>query len=141
MLKEFKAFATRGNVLDLAVAVVLGTAFGKIVTSFVEDVLMPPLGLLLRGVDFSNLFFDLSGAGHATLAQAKAAGAPVIAYGVFLNAVVNFLLVTFAVFLLVRQASRFASRPEAPMRECPECASTVPLKARRCAHCQVVFAA
>jgi large conductance mechanosensitive channel len=141
MLKEFKAFVTRGNVLDLAVAVVLGAAFGKIVNSFVEDVLMPPLGLLLRGVDFSNLFVDLSGAGHATLAQAKAAGAPVIAYGVFLNAVVNFLLVAFAVFLLVRQVSRFATRPAAPTRECPECASTVPVKARRCAHCQVVFAA
>ena len=142
MLKEFKEFATRGNVLELAVAVVLGAAFGRVVTSFVEDVLMPPLGLLLRGVDFSNLFLDLSGAGHATLAQAKAAGAPVIAYGAFLNAVVTFVLVAFAVFLLVRQVSRLVSKPAVPAtKECPECASNVPLRARRCAHCQVAFAA
>jgi len=140
MLKDFKEFATRGNVLELAVAVVLGAAFGRVVTSFVEDVLMPPLGLLLRGVDFSNLFLDLSGTGHTTLAQAKAAGAPVIAYGAFLNAVVTFLLVAFAVFLLVRQVNRLVSKPAPATKECPECASNVPIKAKRCAHCQVAFA-
>jgi large conductance mechanosensitive channel len=136
MWKEFKKFVVRGNVLDLAVAVVLGAAFGKIVSSLVEEVLMPPIGLLLKGRDFSSLFIDLSGQGHASLAAAKSAGAPVIAYGMFLNAVVSFLMVAFAVFLLVRQVSRFLPGPATPvMRECPYCASAIPLRGSRCPHC------
>ena len=135
MLKDFKAFVMRGNVLDLAVAFVLGAAFGKIVTSFVDDLLMPPLGLLLGGVDFKDLFIDLSGRGHASLAAAKATGAATLNYGIFLNTVVQFLIVAFAVFLLLRQVERLVSRPAAPTRECPQCLSTIPLKALRCAHC------
>jgi large conductance mechanosensitive channel len=139
MLKDFKAFVMRGNVLDLAVAVVIGAAFGKIVTSFVDDLLMPPLGLLLGHVDFRELFLDLSGRGHATLAAAEAAGAPVLRYGLFLNHVVNFVLVAFAVFLLVRQVARLMPKPEAKgepaMRACPLCLSVIPSAARRCAHC------
>lgn len=134
MLKDFKAFVMRGNVLDLAVAVVLGAAFGKIVTSFVEDLLMPPLGLLLGGVDFKELFIDLSGHRPATLAAAKAAGDATLNYGVFLNTVIQFVIVAFAVFLLLRQLQRFVP-PPAATRECPQCLSTIPLKALRCAHC------
>jgi large conductance mechanosensitive channel len=137
MLKEFKVFALRGNVLDLAIGVILGAAFGKIVSSFVDDLLMPPLGLIVGGMDFSNLFLDLSRGGYATLEAAKAAGAPVIRYGVFLNSVVTFLIQAFAVFLLIKQVNRFFPRnAEAPAsRECPRCLSAIPLKATRCAHC------
>jgi large conductance mechanosensitive channel len=144
VLKEFKAFVLRGNVLDLAVAVIVGAAFGKIVTSLVDDLLMPPLGLLLRGVDFKELFIDLSGQGHKSLAAAKAAGAATLNYGLFLNAVVQFLIVAFAVFLLLRQVERFVPRPAAATpatRECPQCLSTIPLKATRCAHCTSAIAA
>lgn len=141
MLKEFKAFVLRGNVLDLAVAVILGAAFGKIVTSLVEDVLMPPLGLALRGVDFKELFIDLSGTHPATLAAAKAAGAATINYGVFLNTLIQFLIVAFAVFLVMKQVQRFVPSEPAATRECPQCLSTIPLKALRCAHCASVVAA
>ena len=138
MLKEFKEFAVRGNVVDLAVAVVIGAAFGKIVSSFVDDILMPPLGLLLNGVDFTNLYVNLSGQPYASLAEAKAAGAPTLNYGLFLNNVLSFLIVAFAVFLLVRQINRLR-RPqeeaEPVAKECPYCLSTVPLKATRCPHC------
>jgi large conductance mechanosensitive channel len=119
MLKEFKAFVMRGNVLDLAIAVILGAAFGKIVTSFTNDVLMPPLGLALGHVDMTNLFVDLSGTHHATLAEAKAAGAATINYGVFLNTIVDFLIVAFVIFLVIRQVNRLkgpARSPEAPRR-------------------------
>jgi large conductance mechanosensitive channel len=140
MLKEFKEFAMRGNVLDMAVGIIIGASFGKIVTSFVEDVLMPPLGLLLGKVDFSNLFLSLSGQQYASLAAAKAAGAATLNYGVFFNTVLNFLIVGFAVFLLVRQVNRLkraqAAPPPAPAaRDCPYCLSAIPLKATRCAHC------
>ena len=135
MLKEFKAFVMRGNILDLAVAVILGAAFGKIVTSLVEDLLMPPLGLALRGVDFRDLFIDLSGQYHPTLAAAKAAGAATLNYGAFLNTIVQFLIVAFAVFLVMKQVQRFAPPPPAATRECPQCLSMIPLKAVRCAHC------
>ena len=139
MLKEFKAFVMRGNVLDLAVGLVIGAAFGKIVTSFVSDVLMPPIGLALGGIDFSNLFINLSGQAYPTVAAAKAAGAPTLNYGLFLSAVVDFLIVAFAVFLVVRQVNRLTRKPEpaaAPTtRECPFCASSISLKARRCPHC------
>lgn len=145
MWKDFKAFALRGNVVDLAVAVVIGAAFGKIVTSLVDDILMPPLGMILGRVDLRELFVDLSGAGHATLAAAQAAGAPTLRYGLFLNAVVNFTIVGFAVFLVVRQVMRFWPKeaPPAPpaTKECPYCLSVIPLAAKRCAHCTADVAA
>ena len=142
MLKEFKAFVMRGNVLDLAIAVILGAAFGKIVTSFTNDVLMPPLGLALGRMDMSNLFVNLSGTPYATLAEAKAAGAPTINYGLFLNAIVDFIIVAFIIFLIIRQVNRFKGpvEPEAPKtRECPECLSMVPALAHRCAACTSVL--
>src|SRR6202522_377186 len=111
MFKEFRDFIMRGNVLDLAVAVIIGAAFGKIVTSLVNDILMPPLGLVLKNVDFSNLFFDLSGGHYATVAQAKAAGDATIAYGVFLNNIIDFLIVAFAIFLLIRAANKLKRSP------------------------------
>ena len=140
MLKEFKEFALRGNMLDMAVGIILGAAFGNIVSSLVNDILMPPVGLLLGRVDFSNLFLSLSGHPYATLAEARAAGAPTLNYGVFVNAVMHFLIVSFAVFLLVRQINRLRRRmealPAAPAtRDCPFCLSPIPLQALRCAHC------
>ena len=138
MWKEFRQFILRGNVIELAVAVVLGAAFGRIVNSLVEDLLMPPIGLALGGVDFKNLFIDLSGAGYATLAEAQAAGAATIRYGLFLNTVINFLIIAFAIFMVVKQVNRFfpAPAPATPItRDCPFCLSPVPLNARRCAHC------
>ena len=114
MLKEFRAFAMRGNVIDLAVGVVIGAAFGKIVSSFVEDILMPPLGLLLGKVDFSNLFINLSGTVYASLADAKKAGVPTLNYGLFLNTVVNFLIIAFAIFLLIQQVNRLQKKEMAP---------------------------
>ena len=137
MLKEFRDFIHRGNVVDLAVAVIMGAAFGAIVTSLVNDVLMPPVGLLLGKVDFATLFIDLSTKHYATLKDAKAAGAATINYGVFLNAVINFTIVSFVVFLVVKQANRMKPKPvPAPAtKECPLCLSTIPAAARRCAHC------
>lgn len=143
MLKEFKEFAFKGNVLDLAVAVILGAAFGKVVSSLVEDVLMPPIGLALGRMDFRELFIDLSRGGYPTLAAATAAGAPVIRYGMFLNTVVGFVVVAFAVFLLVRQVSRWVLRPApAPAtRDCPFCLSKIAAKATRCPQCTSQLAA
>ena len=140
MLKEFKEFAMRGNVVDMAVGIIIGAAFGQIVNSFVQDVLMPPIGRLLGHVDFSNLFLNLSETHYTSIAAAKAAGAATLNYGLFLNTVINFLIVAFAVFLLVRQVNRFAPKPApaapAPAtRDCPYCLSAVPLKATRCPHC------
>jgi len=139
MFKEFKEFAMRGNVLDMAIGIVIGAAFGGIVTSFVADILMPPIGRLLGHADFSNLFLSLNGVHYDTVAAAKAAGAATINYGLFLNTVINFLIVAFAIFLLVRQVNRFAPKPvpaAAPTtRDCPYCLTPVPLKATRCAHC------
>ena len=138
MLSEFKTFIMRGNVVDLAVGVIIGASFGTIVTSLVNDVLMPPIGRLLGGVDFKDFFIGLSGQSYATLAAAKAAGAPTLNYGVFLNAVINFLIVSFAVFLLVRQVNRLFPKPAAPAaatKECAWCASAIPLAAKRCPHC------
>jgi large conductance mechanosensitive channel len=139
MLKEFRAFVMRGNVVDLAVAVVLGAAFGAIVTSFVNDLLMPPLGLMLGRVNFADLFVSLTGQSYPNLAAAKAAGAPTINYGAFINTVINFLIIAFVVFLLVRQINRLTTRPApaaAPTtKECPYCASMIPIKATRCPHC------
>jgi large conductance mechanosensitive channel len=141
MLREFKEFAMRGNVLDMAVGIVIGAAFGKIVGSFVEDVLMPPIGRLLGHVDFSNFFIDISnpGASFVTPAAAKAAGDVTLNYGVFLNTIINFLIVAFAVFLLVRQVNRWTSKPApaaAPTtKDCPQCAMSIPIQAKRCGHC------
>jgi large conductance mechanosensitive channel len=139
MFKEFKKFIMRGSVLDLAVGIIIGAAFGRIVTSFVGDVVMPPIGLLLGNADFSNLYVNLSDKSYGSLAEAKAAGAATINYGLFLNTVIEFLIVSFAVFLVVRAANRFYRKPEEPAtpetRECPFCLSTIPIKATRCAHC------
>jgi len=139
MLKEFREFAMRGNVLDLAIGFIIGAAFSRIVTSLVNDIIMPPIGLVLGKVDFSNLFINLSGTSYATLKQAQDAGAATINYGVFLNDVIDFVIVAFVLFLLIRQVNRFIQKPEAPAapatKECPFCISVIPLKARRCPHC------
>ena len=141
MWKEFREFAMRGNVVDLAVAVIIGAVFGKIVTSFVNDILMPPLGLLLGHVDFSNIFINLSGQHYNSLAEAKAAGAPTINIGLFINAIIDFLIVAVAIFLVVQQINRLKSKqaetpPSAPTtKDCPYCLSTIPLKASRCPNC------
>jgi len=140
MLKEFKEFAMRGNVVDMAVGIIIGAAFGKIVSSFVADVLMPPIGLLLGKVDFSNLFINLSGQSYPSVDAAKAAGAATMNYGMFLNTVIDFLIVAFAIFLLIKQINRFtAKQEEAPAtpttKDCPRCLSQIPIKATRCAHC------
>lgn len=137
MLKEFKEFAMRGSVLDLAIGIVLGVAFGRIITSFVSDILMPPIGLLLGGIDFSSLFIPLRGGPYPSIAAAKAAGAPTINYGIFLSAVVDFVIVAFVLFLVVRQINRMYERPEPTptTKPCPFCLSTIPLRAVRCPFC------
>jgi large conductance mechanosensitive channel len=138
MFKEFKAFAVRGNVLDMAVGIIIGAAFGRIITSFVSDIIMPPLGLVIGKVDFSSLFLNISGTPYPTLAAAKAANAATINYGVFLNTVIDFLIVAFAIFLLVRQVNHW-SKPAAAAtpttKECPYCLTQIPLKATRCPAC------
>jgi large conductance mechanosensitive channel len=138
MFKEFREFAARGNVIDLAVGVIIGAAFGKIVTSLVNDILMPPLGLVLGRVDFKDLFVNLSNRQYNTLAEAKAAAAPVVAYGVFVNTVLEFVIVAFAVFLVVRQINRVRPKPAAApdtTKECAFCKTTIPLAAVRCPNC------
>ena len=139
MLKEFKAFAMRGNVLDMAVGIIIGAAFGKIVSSLVEDVMMPPLGQLLHGVDFSGLFLSLDGKSYDSLTAAKAAHAATLNYGIFLNTIINFLIVAFAVFILVQQVNRWTKKPEAvaapTTKDCPQCAMSIPIAAKRCGHC------
>ena len=144
MFKEFKSFAMRGNVIDMAVGIIIGAAFGTIITSLVNDVIMPPIGLLLGGMDFTNLFIQLKAgdpAGpYAALADAQAAGAVTINYGIFINAIISFLIVAFAMFLLIRSINRLQKEEEAPpaeptTKECPFCLSTIAIKAARCAHC------
>lgn len=137
MLKEFKEFIARGNVVDLAVAVVIGAAFGKIITSLVEGVIMPPIGLALGKVDFANLFIDLSGQRPLSIADAKAKGLPVIAYGVLINDIVNFLIVAFVIFLVVKAVNRLRAAPPPPpnTRDCPRCLTAIPLAATRCSAC------
>lgn len=137
MLKEFKEFAMRGNVLDLAIGIIIGAAFGKIITSFVSDILMPPIGLLLGKMDFSSLYINLSGANFDTLAAAKEAGAATINYGLFLLAVIDFLIVAFVIFLLVKQINRMKRKQveEPAAKDCAFCLSSIPIKATRCPHC------
>ena len=137
MLKEFKEFIMRGSVVELAVGVVIGAAFGRVVASFVGDLLMPPIGLLLGKADFSNLFISLTGQPFPTVAAAKAAGAPTLNYGAFLQTIVDFLIVAFAIFLLIKQVNRMFPPAAAPVstRPCPLCLSAIPLGATRCAHC------
>jgi large conductance mechanosensitive channel len=138
MLKEFREFAMKGNVLDMAIGVIIGGAFGKIVTSLVSDVLMPPLGLVLGKVDFSSLFLNLSGTPQPSLAAAKAAGAPTVNYGVFLQTVLDFIIIAFVIFMLVKQVNRLKTpaAPSAPTtKDCPLCLSTIPIRATKCAHC------
>ena len=140
MLKEFKEFAMKGNVLDMAIGIIIGAAFGKIISSLVGDVIMPPIGLLLGKIDFSTLFINLSGQPYASLAQAKTAGAATINYGTFINTVIDFVIVAFVIFLLIRQVNKLKRQPEPvpavpTTKECPYCLSAIPLKAIRCPHC------
>ncbi len=139
MLEEFKKFAIQGNVMDLAVGVIIGAAFGKIVASLVEDILMPPVGLLLGGVDFSNLFLTLSGGTYESIAKAKEAGAATLNYGLFINNIINFLIVAFAIFMVVKQLNRLKATPSPPgpptTKVCPFCLTMIPIKATRCGHC------
>jgi large conductance mechanosensitive channel len=146
MWQEFKDFVKRGNVLDMAVGIIIGAAFGTVVKSLVDDIIMPPIGLLLGGVDFTNLFITLGGGDYASLADAQAAGAATINYGLFINNIITFLIVAFSVFLLVRAVQRMQAQeeeepaPEEPTtKTCPECLSEIPIGARRCAHCTVVL--
>ena len=137
ILKDFKNFAMRGNVIDLAVGVIIGGAFGKIVSSLVTNIIMPPVGLLLGGMDFKELFINLSSKPVASIAEAEAAKVPVIAYGLFINAVVDFLIVAFCIFVLIQQMNRLmpAPPPAPPERKCPFCYGTIDEKATRCPHC------
>ena len=138
MLKEFREFIMRGNVVDLAVGVIIGGAFGKIVSSLVSDVIMPPIGLLLNGVNFSNLFISLNGQPFATLADAQAAGAPTLNYGSFINAIIDFLIIGLVIFLLIRAMNRLQKPAPAAApttKECPHCFSTISIKATRCPNC------
>jgi large conductance mechanosensitive channel len=148
MLKEFKEFALKGNVIDMGVGIIIGAAFGKIVTSFVTDLLTPPLGLLMGRMDFRNLFFTLRGGDFEKLADAQAAGATTVNYGLFINNMLDFVLMAFALFWLIRWVNRLRPAPAAPappgpppvMKDCPECLSQVPAAARRCAHCTSALA-
>jgi large conductance mechanosensitive channel len=143
MIKEFKEFVVKGNVLDMAVGIIIGASFGKVVTSFVTDVMMPPIGLLLGKVDFSNLFINLSGKSFESLADAKKAGAATLNYGLFLNTTIDFLIVGFAIFILVRQVNRLKRQAPAAApvtRECPFCFTDIPIKATRCPHCTSALA-
>jgi len=140
MLKEFKAFALRGNVIDLAIGVIIGGAFGKIVTSFVNDIIMPPIGMLLGGVNFADLFVALDGKTYESLAKAQELGAPTLNYGTFINTVIDFIIIAFVIFLVVKQINRLMPKPapavvEVTTKECPYCYTTIPIKATRCPHC------
>ncbi len=138
MFEEFKKFAMRGNVVDMAVGIVIGVAFGKIVSSFVKDVLMPPIGKLMGGVDFSNLFINLGDGAYETLAAAQEAGAATINYGVFINTVLDFLIVAFAIFMVIKVMNKLKTEepPKAPdTKSCPQCLSDIPIAAKRCKFC------
>jgi large conductance mechanosensitive channel len=139
VLKEFREFAARGNVIDLAVGVIIGAAFGKIVTSLVNDIVMPPIGMAIGRIDFKSLFVSLNGQSYASVADAQKAGAPTINYGIFLNTVLEFVIVAFVIFLMVRQINRLKSpapaAPDQPTKECPRCISKIPAAATRCPQC------
>ena len=136
MLKEFKEFITRGNVLDLAVAIIIGAAFGRIITALVEGIIMPPIGMMLGNVDFSNLFIDLSGQRPISLADAQLKGLPVIAYGSFINEIVTFVIIAFVVFLIIKAVNKMKREPAAVVtKDCPYCLSAIPTAATRCAAC------
>lgn len=137
VVKDFREFIMRGNVLDMAVGIVIGIAFGSIVNSVVNDLIMPPIGLVLGNVDFSNLFVNLSGVNYPSLAEAKKAGAAVIAYGAFINTVINFLIVAFVMFMVIRAFNQFRRKHEAApdTRDCPYCFTSISIKATRCPHC------
>ncbi|WP_227874400.1 large-conductance mechanosensitive channel protein MscL [Tumebacillus algifaecis] len=140
VFKEFREFAVKGNIIDLAIGVVVGAAFGKIVTSFTNDILMPPIGLLLGKVDFSNLFLNLSSTSYATLTEAKNAGAPTLNYGLFLNNVLDFLIISFSIFLVVRQLNKLKRKKEElpadpTTKECPHCIEQIPIQATKCKYC------
>ena len=140
MLKEFKEFAMRGNVIDLAVGVIIGGAFGKIVSSLVSDIVMPPIGMLLNGVNFANLYLPLDGKSYQALAEAQAAGAPTLNYGLFINNIIDFILVAFVIFLMIRAINRVKKQPapaatEPTSKDCPFCFTSIPVQATRCPHC------
>jgi large conductance mechanosensitive channel len=141
IIAEFKEFAIRGNMLDLAVGVIMGAAFGGVVNSLVTDIIMPPIGMAAGQMDFKDLFISLNGQTYPSLTAAKTAGAPVLAYGLFINTFINLLIVAFAVFLLIKQVNRFRKPAGATTKECPLCASNIPLKARRCPACTSDLAA
>jgi large conductance mechanosensitive channel len=141
MLKEFRDFISRGNVLDLAVAVVIGAAFGKIITSLVEGVVMPPIGMALGRVDFANLFIDLSGQHPLSLAEAKQKGLPAIAYGALINDIISFLIIAFVVFLIVKAVNRRKQAEAATTKDCPYCLTAIPLAATKCSGCTSEVAA
>jgi large conductance mechanosensitive channel len=138
-LAEFKEFATRGNVLDLAVGIIIGGAFGKIVSSLVNDIIMPPIGLLLGKINFSSLYWNISGTPYASLTDAQAAGAATINYGTFINNIIDFIIVAFAIFLMIRGINRLTRKPAKPAevttKDCPYCYTSIPVKASRCPHC------
>lgn len=145
MFKEFKEFAMRGNVIDLAVGVIIGAAFGKIVSSLVQDIIMPPIGLVLKNVNFSNLFIALDGKHYDTLPDAQKAGAATLNYGIFINNIIDFLIVAFCVFLLVQQVNRWTRKPqpaapEPTTKECPQCTTTIPIRAKKCPNCTAQIA-
>ena len=138
MLKEFKEFAMRGNVIDMAVGIIIGAAFGKIVSSFVKDIVMPPIGKITGGVDFTELYINLSGGNFANLEAAKKAGAATINYGLFINTVVDFVIVAFAIFIVIKQINRLKKEPapaDPTTKKCPHCISEIPIAATKCAHC------
>jgi len=138
MFKEFREFAMKGNVMDMAIGVIIGGAFGKIISSLVADVLMPPIGLILGKLDFSNLFVNLSGGDFPTIAVAKAAGSPTLNYGLFINTVIDFVILAFVIFLVIKQLNRLKKKPapaDPTTKECPECLSAIPIKAKKCKDC------
>ncbi len=135
ILKEFKEFAMRGSLMDMAMGIIIGAAFGKIISSLVNDIIMPPIGLILGNVDFTNLFINLSDTPYASLAAAQEAGAPVIAWGMFVNTLIDFVIIAFVLFLIIRQINKLKRAEEAKTKDCPFCKSEISLDATRCAHC------
>jgi len=132
---EFKEFAMKGNVLDMAVGIIIGAAFGSIINSLVKDIIMPPIGYIMGGINFGDMFFSLDGKTYASLAEAQAAAAPTINYGLFINSIINFLIVALAIFILIRQVNALKKKPAPNSKECPFCKESIPLAAVKCSHC------